>query len=160
MITSLAKLTSSAQNIPFTNKLEIKVFHTLPDSAITLRNEVFVEEQGFQEEFDELDETAIHVVAYDDNDTPMGTCRYSPTEKAGEYLIGRIAVLPAYRKMGVGAKMIREAERHILYAGGALIHIGAQVQAMPFYAKLGYIPVGERYMDEHVEHQGMEKKIN
>ena len=90
----------------------------------------------------------------------MGTCRYFPTERVGEYAIGRIAVLPAYRKLGVGTAMIREAERHIFYDKGTLIHIGAQVQAMPFYAKLGYVPVGERYMDEHVEHQGMEKRIS
>lgn len=139
--------------------MKLNVFHYLPEEAKAIRIAVFCEEQGFQEEFDELDEKAFHVVACDDDNTPMGTCRYFPTETVGEFLIGRIAVLPAYRKMGVGAKLVREAERHILYSGGALIHIGAQVQAMPFYQRLGYTPVGERYMDEHVEHQGMEKRI-
>ncbi len=139
--------------------MKFNIFTKLPEDAKAIRIAVFCDEQGFQEEFDELDETALHIVAYDDNDTPMGTCRYSPIKKVGDYLIGRIAVLPAYRKMGVGAQMIREAERHIVYDRGALIHIGAQVQAIPFYAKLGYKPVGERYMDEHVEHQGMEKRI-
>ena len=140
--------------------MKLSVFSHLPEEAKAIRIAVFCDEQGFQEEFDELDKSALHVVAYNEENTPMGTCRYFPTEHVGEYAIGRIAVLPAYRKLGVGKAMIREAERHIFYDKGTLIHIGAQVQAMPFYAKLGYVPVGERYMDEHVEHQGMEKRIS
>lgn len=140
--------------------MKVSVFSHLPEEAKAIRVAVFCDEQGFQEEFDELDKTARHVVVYAEDGIPMGTCRYFPTERVGEYAIGRIAVLPAYRKMGVGRAMIREAERRIFYDRGALIHIGAQVQALPFYAKLGYVPVGERYMDEHVEHQGMEKRIS
>lgn len=134
-------------------------YHThLPQEAAEIRIKVFCEEQGFQEEFDELDKTAIHIVAYE-GDTAIGTCRYSPMDTAGVYLIGRIAVLPSHRGKGVGGKLVREAERQIRSLGGFLFHIGAQVQAMPFYESLGYAPVGERYMDEHVEHQGMEKRI-
>ena len=140
--------------------MKLSVFSHLPEEAKAIRVAVFCDEQGFQEEFDELDKVAHHVLASDEDGTPMGTCRYFPIEKVGEYAIGRIAVLPAYRKLGVGKAMIREAERRILYDRGTLIHIGAQVQAMPFYAKLGYVPIGERYMDEHVEHQGMEKRIS
>lgn len=139
--------------------MKCEVFSRLPEEAKAIRVAVFCREQGFQEEFDELDEIALHVVAYNEDGVPMGTCRYYPTDRVGKYAIGRIAVLPAYRKLGVGRAMIREAERRIFYDRGMLIHIGAQVQAMPFYAKLGYVPVGERYMDEHVEHQGMEKRI-
>ena len=139
--------------------MKFNEFSKLPEEARTIRISVFCDEQGFQEEFDELDETAIHVVAYDDNDTPMGTCRYSPTEKAGEYLIGRIAVSRTYRGQGIGGKLVTEAERQIRALGGSRAHIGAQVRAMPFYESLGYRSVGDRYMDEHVEHQGMEKQL-
>ena len=140
--------------------MKLNVYSHLPEEAKAIRIAVFCDEQGFQEEFDELDQTAHHVVAYDEDGTPMGTCRYFPMSAPGKFLIGRIAVSRAYRKKGIGAALVLEAERQILQQHPSIIfHIGAQVQAMPFYAKLGYTPVGERYMDEHVEHQGMEKQI-
>lgn len=144
--------------------MEFRCYTTLPDEAKDIRIRVFCHEQGFQEEFDELDETAVHIVAFEDG-VAIGTCRYSPMEKAGEYLIGRIAVHYSYRGKGIGSALVREAERRILAQtaphrlNGTLFHIGAQVRAIPFYESLGYVPVGERYMDEHVEHQGMEKRL-
>ena len=46
--------------------MDIKVYHTLHKDAVKIRKEVFMEEQGFHDEFDETDETAIHLVLYID----------------------------------------------------------------------------------------------
>ena len=138
--------------------MEIKTYPTLPKEAADIRIAVFVDEQGFQEEFDDADKTCIHLVAFD-GDTALGTCRYHPYDDKGCYLIGRIAVSRTHRGRGIGGMLVTEAERQIKALGGTRTHIGAQVRAMPFYASLGYIPVGDRYMDEHVEHQGMEKDL-
>ena len=40
------------------------------------------------------------------------------------------------------------------------IVVGAQVRAMGFYEKLGFIPYGEQYMDGHVPHIPMVMTIN
>ena len=138
--------------------MEIKTFTTLPEEAKSIRLTVFWEEQGFVKEFDEVDDVATHLVAWE-GETAVGTCRYYETDIAGEYTIGRIAVLRTLRGQGLGGKLVREAETQIKARGGKLAHIGAQVQAIPFYEKIGYTPVGGRYMDEHVEHQGMEKVL-
>ena len=45
-----------------------------PD-AKAIRQSVFVEEQGFEYEFDDIDETALHLVLYDENDNPCATGR-------------------------------------------------------------------------------------
>ena len=37
----------------------------LPEEAKKIRLEVFVKEQGFEEEFDSVDDTAAHIVLFD-----------------------------------------------------------------------------------------------
>ncbi|MBQ8287733.1 MAG: GNAT family N-acetyltransferase [Clostridia bacterium] len=138
--------------------MEIRTYFSLPEEAKSIRITVFCEEQGFVEEFDDADNVAVHLVAFD-GDTAIGTCRYYETEITGCYLIGRIAVCRSYRGRGIGGMLVRAAEAQIVSRGGTRAHIGAQVRAMPFYESIGYTPVGERYMDEHVEHQGMEKEL-
>ncbi|MGM9647659.1 MAG: GNAT family N-acetyltransferase [Eubacteriales bacterium] len=138
--------------------MEIRAYTSLPEEAKAIRIAVFCKEQGFTEEFDETDPIAVHLLAFEGN-IPVGTCRYCETENAGTYLIGRIAVSRPYRGRGIGGILVREAEARIAAEGGGRVHIGAQVRAMPFYKSLGYLPVGTRYMDESVEHQGMEKEL-
>ena len=54
--------------------MEVKIYNKLPDEAKELRLEVFVKEQGFEEEFDDIDETAAHIVLFD-GARPVGVCR-------------------------------------------------------------------------------------
>lgn len=138
--------------------MEIKTYTTLPEEAKDIRIAVFCDEQGFVEEFDEADGRSVHLVAFEGG-LAIGTCRYHCYEPDGCYLIGRIAVSRTHRGQGIGGKLVTEAERQIRALGGSRAHIGAQVRAMPFYESLGYRSVGGRYMDEHVEHQGMEKQL-
>ena len=42
----------------------MKRFDTLPEAAREIRTAVFMEEQGFREEFDELDGESVHLVLY------------------------------------------------------------------------------------------------
>ena len=55
--------------------MEIRVYDTLPEDARQIRQEVFIEEQHFQEEFDGIDSRALHLVLYRDG-SPAGTCRF------------------------------------------------------------------------------------
>ena len=54
--------------------METKIYNQLPDEAKEIRLEVFVKEQGFEEEFDDIDETAAHIVLFDGSH-PVGVCR-------------------------------------------------------------------------------------
>ena len=42
--------------------MNILIYDTLPDEAAEIRRAVFVEEQGFHNEFDEIDKRAKHIV--------------------------------------------------------------------------------------------------
>jgi predicted GNAT family N-acyltransferase len=87
------------------------VRHTKNDPEFELswkiRVEVFVEEQNVPIglEMDEYDETAVHVLAYD-NEEPVGCGRIVFFDQYAQ--IGRVAVLQRKRKLGVG-KLVCEA---------------------------------------------------
>ena len=54
--------------------MTITVHPTLPQAARDIRQQVFVEEQGFQEEFDQIDQRARHLLLYQQGQ-PVATCR-------------------------------------------------------------------------------------
>ena len=138
---------------------EVMNYDKLPDDAILIRKVVFEDEQGFEEEFDELDESdkVKHMVFYKDS-KPIGTCRYYMEND--EYRIGRLAVIKEYRGKGIGQLIVRCAEDKILEIGGKEIVLSAQVRAKGFYEKMGYIAEGEIYMEEMCPHIKMRKTEN
>ena len=95
--------------------MDIKVYHTLHKDAVKIRKEVFMEEQGFHDEFDETDETAIHLVLYIDQ-VPAATCRFFPGQTQGEYIVGRIAVEKEFRGNHLGSRILSAARFAVLYA--------------------------------------------
>ena len=129
----------------------------LPEEARLLRTLIFIEEQGFVREFDDLDDTAVHIVAFD-GDKPIGTCRYYPRPD-GSYAIGRIAVAREYRGKGVGSALVLEAERRVALLGAKTTVVAAQLRAAGFYRSLGYTEQGSPYPEEHVPHILMVKGI-
>lgn len=128
------------------------------DHARYIRNQVFVQEQGFCQEFDDIDAIAWHAVLYD-GDTPVGTGRafHKPEDPAGVYTIGRIAVLPAWRGAGCGRQIMLALEKHLRAQKAVEVRLSAQVQARGFYEALGYIAYGQPYLDEHCPHLAMKK---
>ncbi len=145
------------QSTLFTNKLEIKVYHQLPQYAIDIRNEVFVDEQGFQEEFDTDDGISTHLVGFI-NGKSVATARIIPQDN-GQFIIGRVAVRKSHRNLGLGAKIIAEAEKVIASLNGKAIYIHSQLQAVPFYEKQGYTPTGEKDFEEDCEHWMLKKEF-
>lgn len=65
--------------------------------AFSVRKQVFVKEQqvSAEEEYDEFEETSIHVVIYD-NDVPVGAGRFRTIDGIGK--MERICVLASHRK--------------------------------------------------------------
>jgi predicted GNAT family N-acyltransferase len=135
--------------------VEIRMQTGLPPDARTIRQAVFVDEQGFHDEFDALDETATHLVAYEDG-RAVGCCRFY-RDASGAYHVGRIAVVRSRRGEGLGAQMVAAVENVLKGRGVPALRLSAQVRVQPFYEKLGYAAKGEIYLDEFCEHITMEK---
>lgn len=129
--------------------------------AFAVRTAVFMDEQGFENEFEDLDDkdSTIHVTMYVDDEL-VGCARTFPDEQhAGRFIFGRLAVLPAHRKRGYGAALLEESERAACEEGAREIHLHAQCYITPFYEAHGYEQYGEVELDEHVEHIWMKKTL-
>ena len=129
------------------------------DTCRALRRTVFVEEQGISpdDEWDDLDDQAIHLLAWQGN-TPVGTARILIRDRAGK--IGRVCVLPEARGTGLGQQLIRAAV-DVLRARPGLTHarLGAQTHAIGFYEKLGFTADGPIYDDAGIPHRDMFREL-
>lgn len=138
--------------------MTIKVFNYLPKEAKEIRATVFVKEQGFKKEFDEVDNLARHMIIYEE-EQPISTCRFYFNEGKQSFIIGRIAVIKEYRSKGIGRKMLKEAEDIIRQDGGKSTMVSGQVRVEKFYEKLGYQKQGEVFLDEGCPHIWMKKVL-
>ena len=136
--------------------LNTKTYTTLPQEAKDIRIEVFMKEQGFENEFDDIDDVSFHIVAFDE-EKPIGTCRFF--KENNHYTIGRVAVLKEYRNQHIGQSLLESAEKEIKKLNGGLIVVHAQVRVSQFYEKKGYIQFGQIDDDEGVPHMWMKKRI-
>lgn len=135
----------------------VERFTPAPDEAIEVRTEVFVHEQGFRDEFDDIDEIAMHFVAFDEADRPIGTCRVFVGDDAQVYLLGRLAVVKEYRSKGLGSQIVEAAEDYVRSVGGKEIRLHAQCRVSGFYEKIGYTSYGEIEEEEGCPHIWMKK---
>ncbi len=138
--------------------MEIRILDKINDDARYIRNTVFIEEQGFEREYDEIDNFATHIVIYEGYEA-LGTCRVFFDEKLGCYHTGRIAVLKEHRGKGLGRILVTEAEKAAKNMGGTEVFIGGQVRVAAFYERLGYVSYGDTYLDEGVPHIGLKKSL-
>ncbi|MGN0771742.1 MAG: GNAT family N-acetyltransferase [Christensenellales bacterium] len=125
-----------------------------------IRHKVFEIEQGFQDEFDEIDEWADTIVLYDD-ELPIATGRVFLYDRDSDiYKLGRIAVVKEFRKHGLGAHVVKELESIAIARGAKVLLISAQVRSQGFYEKCGYSATDDTYYEEHVLHVKMLKYLN
>ena len=136
--------------------MDIKIYDQLNNDSRYIRETVFIYEQQFTVEFDDIDAMSKHIVLYV-NDNPIGVCRvYKDNEY---YIIGRVAILKEYRQSRYGSIIVKRAEDLINSLGGNLIKLSAQCRIKTFYEKLGYECIGEEYLDEYCPHITMIKRI-
>ena len=128
---------------------QIKSFKILPDEAINIRTKVFVEEQGFKEEFDTIDKIAEHLILFVD-DNPIGTCRYY--KKDDSYYFGRLAILKEYRNKNYGGLLLKEAINKLKKENAHKVILNSQLSAKDFYIKHGFLQEGEVFYEEGCPH--------
>lgn len=81
----------------------IKIHNSLPKEAAEIRQKVFVEEQKFENEFDDIDKNSLHFVLYKDG-IAAGTARMF-TEDGGKkaVLSAQCRVKHFYESLGFSA---------------------------------------------------------
>ncbi|MFA8386700.1 MAG: GNAT family N-acetyltransferase [Pelagibaca sp.] len=132
---------------------------TDPTDCFAVRHAVFVEEQNVPVglERDALDATAIHLLATQ-GDQPVGAARIVVNGDTGK--IGRVCVLQDQRGTGLGAALIREALTILQDTPGVTrAALGAQIDALGFYEKLGFTAYGDVFDDAGIDHRMMERRV-
>ena len=126
-------------------------WETLGPAASEIRRKVFINEQNVpqEEEWDGLDTECLHFLAMLDGQ-PVGTARLLPDAH-----IGRVAVLANARGTGIGVLLMQAAIEAARQAGHIQGALSAQVHALAFYERLGFVAHGEEFMDAGIPHREM-----
>ena len=143
------------------NDLEIKEVNYFQEiSAIQyIRTKVFQEEQNISHslEFDGLDETAIHLLAYIDSN-PIGTARIRKlTDQKAK--IERLAVIKEFRNQKVGRKLMEAALRILAINNYKIAVVHAQEYIKNLYLQLGFEQVGNTFIEAGIPHVKMIEQI-
>lgn len=124
---------------------------TLGPAASEIRRIVFIDEQNVpqEEEWDGLDPECQHFLALLEGQ-PVGTARLLPDAH-----IGRVAVLADARGSGIGVLLMKAAIEAARHAGHSQVALSAQVHALAFYERLGFVAHGEAFLDAGIPHREM-----
>jgi len=136
--------------------MELGDWARLGQEASTIRRTVFIEEQGVppELEWDEaLDQVCLHVLARIDGQA-VGTARLLPDAH-----IGRMAVLPAFRRHRIGSALLMALVQAARARGEPAVELSAQTYVRAFYARHGFEAYGPLYDDAGIEHQMMRLEL-
>ena len=133
--------------------LVVGSWQDLHDRAARVRFVVFVEEQKVpaELELDELDAKCVHaVIAIDEQ--PAATGRLCPDGR-----IGRMAVLTSFRGRGLGSEILRALVSAAQLRGQHETYLHAQMHAIGFYERHGFIAEGPEFDDAGIAHRLMRR---
>ena len=127
-------------------------------TAFDIREKVYIDEQQIDrsDEFDQFEDESRHFVAYADG-RPCGAARWRFTSEGAK--LERFAVLPEFRRKGVGAALVAAVIDDICSRPDyqdQLLYLNAQESAMSLYAKFDFAPVGEPFYECDIKHFRME----
>jgi predicted GNAT family N-acyltransferase len=119
-----------------------------------IRTAVFIDEQGVDRalEFDDRDPACAHLLALEGTQA-IGTARLD-AGYGGK--IGRLAVLAAYRRRGVGAAVMEQLHEIARARSLPRLWCHAQLSAVPFYERLGYTASGAVFVEAGIDHVRMD----
>ncbi|GFE69740.1 GNAT family N-acetyltransferase [Chroococcus sp. FPU101] len=142
--------------------LEIKIvaYTEAIESIKNIRYQVFQIEQAVaaELEFDGLDESAIHLLAYFDN-KPIGTARIRQIDPETAK-IERLAVLSDVRGLGIGTTLMETALELISRNKNTQkVVVNAQVYIKSLYKNLGFQAVGTPFDEAGIQHIKMIKNL-
>ncbi len=127
--------------------------------AYAIRRRVFIEEQQVPEEIemDADDARAFHALAILDG-VAVG-CGRMLDHGVSEVKIGRMAVLPEFRRTGIGAHILRFLIDRARTRGFRKAILHAQLTAEGFYLKEEFRPVGGVFDEAGIAHRKMERDL-
>lgn len=133
------------------------------DALLAVRASVFIEEQHVPPDLerDDDDARALHVLARALDGAAIGTGRLLVEGGPGDDAyaatgrIGRMAVLPDWRRRGVGASLLHALLDLARDRALARICLHAQRDAVAFYRRFGFETLGDEFVEAGIPHISM-----
>ncbi len=126
---------------------------------LQLRSEVFVVEQECVFlDMDGVDKQSYHLFAYF-GDQLVACCRLIAADivYSNRASIGRVANKASVRGTGIGRHMMKKAiEKCRELFPSSSLRIGAQLYLKDWYGSFGFVPAGNIYLEDEIEHIHME----
>jgi predicted GNAT family N-acyltransferase len=121
-----------------------------------IRYAVFVDEQHVPRELelDGLDPGCVHVLATDGAGRGIGAGRLLPDGH-----IGRMAVLPVWRRLGVGSAMLATLMELARLRGDREVILNAQTYVIRFYERAGFAVTSAEFMEAGIAHVEMRRRF-
>lgn len=120
-----------------------------------IRFHVFIEEQQVpvEDEWDGLDETAIHFLVQTNNQT-IGCARLliDTLNHQTHFHIGRVAIAKPFRAQGIGQQLMEFILDYCAKTAPYPIYLHAQIERRAFYERLGFVAQGAEFMDAGIPH--------
>lgn len=145
------------------NNIFIKSFSDLTKeelyNILSLRSEVFIVEQNCAyQDIDQKDQFALHVFIKKNNQIIAYTRIFKPNDYFKYSSIGRVVVLKKERASKIGSQIMSFSIKKIEEIfNETKIKISAQKYLINFYKKLGFITIGEEYLEDGIPHITMIK---
>jgi ElaA protein len=139
-------------------EINIKSFQDLTKEELygilQLRTEVFVVEQNcVYQDMDGKDSKALHIIGKNKNEIIAYTRIFKPGDYMNQACIGRVVVRKTERQGGFGKEIMLASIKAVKDKfKETTIHISAQTYLQKFYRELGFIAVGETYLEDDIPH--------
>ena len=123
-------------------------------AVLHLRQKVFIVEQDCPYlDADNSDQNAFHLLCYEDNKLIAYLRAFKPGVKYEGSSMGRIVTEINSRGLGLGKEITKEGVKFLNkeYPNQEIV-ISAQHRLKNFYTDLGFIPRGEVYLEDDIDH--------
>jgi ElaA protein len=140
------------------NELEVDELYAI----LQLRSDVFIVEQNcIYQDVDGKDQAAWHLMGTDGPELTAYSRILPPGISYSDPSIGRVVTLSSKRRSGLGRELMNVsiAECENLF-GKTPITLGAQSYLIHFYESLGFLTVGDQYLEDGIPHIRMTRKAS
>ncbi len=132
-------------------KLELVKTKEDYQKILNIRRKVFIEEQNVSEDIEiEYEDESFHVLASNDNE-PVGTGRWRKTDIG--FKLERFAVLEHLRGKGIGKQLVLFILNQL--SDDNMIYLHAQEDVIKFYENLGFVIIGDKFLEADIVHAKM-----
>ncbi len=130
------------------------------EETVALRDDVLRKPLGlrFTPEMLGAEAGDFHLACYDEGRRLIGCLILSPSDH-GVVKMRQVAVAEAMQGAGVGRALVERSEEIARHQGFREMKLHARETAVPFYERLGYERIGERFEEVSIPHWAMRKSL-